>query len=197
MAPEHHSVIGITGTPGTGKKSIGRLVAETLGYRFLALNRIAFESGSVLRGGAEDFEVDPEKMRLPVLRAIGDGDAVLVGHLLPQVLMRGEVDFVAVLRCSPEGLEMRYGGRGYSREKIRENVASEILDVCLAEALERFGVDALAEFDTTGRDAHDVTEEVVAVFRRVKPRSLGRVRWLSSGSAERLMDRYLRPEGKG
>jgi adenylate kinase len=186
------SVIGITGTPGTGKKSVGRIVARLLGYSFLELNQVAFDSGSVLRGGGEDgFEVDPARLRNQVLHLMGNGGAVLVGHLLPHVLHRNDAGFIAVLRCSPEGLEERFSDRGYSGEKIRENIASEILDICLGEALERFGPDVLAEFDTTGRDAHDVAEEVVDVFRGNTRRPLGQVRWLSGKSAKHLIDQYL------
>ena len=42
------NIIGITGSPATGKKSIGKIVADSLNYRFLDLNKIALESGGVL-----------------------------------------------------------------------------------------------------------------------------------------------------
>ncbi len=192
MRSERLPVIGVTGTPGTGKKSTGRIVAEALDYRFLEINRVAFETGSVLEGSAEDFEVDSERLRLNILQRLGGGGVVLSGHLLPYILRRGEVDFVAVLRCSPEELEKRYVGRGYSEAKVRENVASEILDICLGDALKQFGADAIAEFDTTGREAEHVAREVVAVFQGLKQRSVGQVRWFSDQSAEHLIERYLK-----
>lgn len=193
MKPERPPVIGITGTPGTGKKSTGRVVADLLGYRFLELNRVAFETGSVLDRCEDDFEVNQKRLRRSILQRIEGGDIVLSGHLLPYILKRGEIDFVAVLRCSPEELEKRYVGRGYSDAKIRENVASEILDICLGDALKRFGADAVAEFDTTGQQAEDVAKEIVAIFKGSKQRSIGQVRWLSDQSAaEHLIDRYLK-----
>src|SRR3990170_2216803 len=193
MKSERPPVIGITGTPGTGKKSTGRIVADLLGYQFLELNRVAFETGSVLDRREDDFEVDPKRLRRNILKRIEGGGIVLSGHLLPYILKRGEVDFVAVLRCSPEDLEKRYVGRGYSDAKVRENVASEILDICLGDALKQFGTDAVAEFDTTGQRAEDVAKAIVAVFKGSKQRSIGQVRWLSDQSAaEHLIDRYLK-----
>ncbi|MFQ6134356.1 MAG: adenylate kinase family protein [Nitrososphaerales archaeon] len=192
MAAERRFIIGVTGTPGTGKKSVGRVVADMLGYRFLYLNSLAFESGAVLAGGEEDFEVDPDRLRRYVLQHIKDGRVVLVGHLLPHILSKGEVDFVAVLRCSPLELGKRYTGRGYSEAKIRGNISSEILDICFADALNKFGADVIAEFDTTGRQPSAVAEEVVMVHRGLKKRSLGKVNWLSDRSAKRLIEKYLR-----
>ncbi|MCL4437055.1 MAG: adenylate kinase family protein [Thaumarchaeota archaeon] len=192
MKSERLPIIGITGTPGTGKKSTGRIVAQLLGYRFLELNRVAFETGSILDSREEDFEVDPKQLRRNILKRIEGGGIVLSGHLLPYILKRGEADFVAVLRCSPEELEKRYVGRGYSEAKVKENIASEILDICLGDALKQFGTNRVAEFDTTGQHAEDVARDVVAVFKGLKPRSLGQVRWLSDQSAAHLIDRYLR-----
>jgi adenylate kinase len=193
MKSEHFPVLGLTGTPGTGKKSIGRIVAELLGYRFLEINRVAFETGSVLNSSKDDFEVDSQRLRRNLLRMMGGGDGVVLsGHLLPYILKRGEVDFVAVLRCSPEHLEKRYVGRGYSEAKIKENVASEILDICLVDTLKQFGAEVLAEFDTTGRQAADVAKEIISVFQGLKRRSLGQVQWLSDQSAKQMIDHYLK-----
>ncbi|MEE9586198.1 MAG: AAA family ATPase [Nitrososphaerales archaeon] len=192
MAADNNSTIGITGTPGTGKKSVGHIVANMLGYRFLDLNKLAFESRAVQAGSEEDFEVDPKKLRGYVLQKIKGGRVVLVGHLLPHILSTGEVDFVAVLRCSPLELEKRYAERGYSEAKIRENISSEILDICFADALNRFNANTIAEFDTTGRQPSAVAEEVVMVHRGLKKRSVGMVNWLSDRSAKRFIKRYLR-----
>ncbi len=192
MKSERLPIIGITGTPGTGKKSTGRIVADLLDYRFLELNRVAFETGSVMDSQEDDFEVDTKRLRRNILQRLEGGGIVLSGHLLPYILKRGEADFVVVLRCSPEELEKRYIGRGYSDAKVRENVASEILDICLGDALKQFGANVVAEFDTTGKQAEDVAKEIVAVFQGSKPRYFGQVRWLSDQSAAHLIDRYLK-----
>ena len=186
-----HTIIGITGSPATGKKSIGRIVADSLKYRFLDLNKIALESDSVLSRGKEDFEVDPDKLRRQVLRQIKDGKVVLVGHLLPFILTKSEVGLVAVLRCSPQELETRYSKRGYSAKKIKDNISSEILDICFTEALYSFGSDTIAEFDTSNRPPNDVAEEIFLVWNGKIKRSLGTINWLSKILTEDLIKKYL------
>jgi len=188
---EHH-ILGVTGTPGTGKKGVGAIVAEMLGYDFIDLNKAAFDSRAVLEGDEEGFTVDPDILRRYVRRVIKGRSMVVAGHLLPSILSKGEVEFVAVLRCDPTELERRYVARNYSLEKLKTNISAEMLDVCLTEAIARFGVEAVAEFDTTGRTPEDVADEIINVYRGLKPRSLGRVRWLEASSVMRLIDRYLR-----
>ncbi|MCP8323962.1 MAG: hypothetical protein L6N96_07300 [Candidatus Methylarchaceae archaeon HK02M2] len=55
--------IGITGNPGTGKKSIGRLLAKLLHYDFLDLNQLAIEKGAIISEDALGILVN-----LPLLR---------------------------------------------------------------------------------------------------------------------------------
>lgn len=46
--------------------------------------------------------------------------------------------------------------RGYSEPKMAENLASEILDVCLVEALNVRGPGRICEVDVTGKGAHEL-----------------------------------------
>lgn len=185
-----HSIIGITGTPATGKKSIGRIVADNLKYRFLDLNKIALDFGGALSEGEEDLEVNPDVLRKQVLPQIKGGRVVLVGHLLPFILSKGEIEFVVVLRCSPQELDKRYSKRGYSDKKIKDNISSEILDICLAEALNSFGPAVIAEFDTTERQPNDVAEDIALVWSGNMKRSLGKINWLSKIPKEDLIEKY-------
>jgi adenylate kinase len=185
------NIIGITGSPATGKKSIGKIVADSLKYRFLDLNKIALESGGVLSDGEEDFEVDTDKLRKQVLRKIKGGKVVLVGHLLPFILSQGEIQFVAVLRCSPKELEARYSKRGYSEKKIKDNILSEILDICFADALCSFGSNAIAEFDTTERQPNDIAKDIKLVWSGNMKRSHGMINWISKIPPEDLIKNYL------
>ena len=184
------NIIGITGSPATGKKSIGKIVADSLKYKFLDLNKIALESGGVLSDG-EDFEVDTDKLRKQVLRKIKGRKVVLVGHLLPFILSQDEIEFVAVLRCSPKELEARYFKRAYSNKKIKDNILSEILDICFTSALRSFGPSTIAEFDTTERQPNDIAKDIRLVWSGDAKRSFGKINWLSEIFTEDLIKKYL------
>ena len=70
-------MLGITGTPGTGKKSVAPIVAKRLRMKCLGLNDLALSYGLVDR---KSGAVDTQKLRAR-LRGDLSGNAVVYGHL--------------------------------------------------------------------------------------------------------------------
>ncbi|HYZ51245.1 MAG TPA: hypothetical protein VE593_10185, partial [Nitrososphaeraceae archaeon] len=69
--------------------------------------------------------------------------------------------------------------RKYSLEKIRENVASEILGVTLYDALKRFGKNKIVELDTTGKTPEYIADKIILSIQQETVRQIGIVDWLS------------------
>lgn len=139
--------LGITGTPGTGKKTIAPTVAARLGIPCYGLNDLASFYGLAPRKGGQD-EVNTVELGRRVVREVS-GPSLLFGHLLPYALGRKDVIRVVVLRCEPAVLKDRLSARGYPWGKIIENVEAELIGVLSADSLVAFGRDKVAEFDTT------------------------------------------------
>ncbi|HEY4673220.1 MAG TPA: AAA family ATPase [Nitrososphaerales archaeon] len=186
------SVIAITGTPATGKKTIGKLVAKKLGYEFLEINTVAKKLGADIgrKGGEMEVETSIIYKKLP--RLLEGKKTILVGHLLPHCIPDSSIDYAAVLRCSPQELVKRYTERGYSRNKVKANVVVEAIDLCLSETLIAFKKSKIAEIDTTGRDAKKVAEEVIEKFKNPKKRSFGGINWLHLMAEDSKMRKYLK-----
>ncbi|MFW5919426.1 MAG: adenylate kinase, partial [Halanaeroarchaeum sp.] len=72
-------------------------------------------------------------------------------------------------------LRERLKGRDESEASIAENAESEALDVILAEAVDRHGLDAVYEIDTTDRSPSEVATEIDAVIRGEREPSAGTV----------------------
>ena len=125
----------------------------------------------------DEYVVKPRALRKALLEELGKGDHVVVGHLIPDLLKDGELEFVAVLRLSPYELAKRYRERNYDELKCKENLTVEALDVILIKALRRFGKRRVAEIDTTGKGPKEVAEEVLKAYRG--ERRVGIVDWLS------------------
>lgn len=140
--------IALTGTPGTGKSTVARLVDAR--FTVVDINAIIKETYNL--GMDEDRNsaiADIEGLSSYVEQLTGD--IILEGHvahLLP-------VDKIIVLRASPAVLRKRLEARGWSEQKIEENLEAEALDVILVEALEMS--DSVYEIDATER-----TPEAVA-----------------------------------
>ena len=151
--------VGITGTPGTGKKSVAPLVARALNFRLMDLSAFAVENGCA-DDSPDGSVVDVGKLRR-VLRRSRLHALVIFGHLLPSVFRKGELGFVAVLRCEPRALRMRLIARGYDDVKVTENVEAELIGVSLSETLSVFGGRKVREYDSTRVDPARISREII------------------------------------
>ena len=133
-------MVGICGTPGTGKKTVAPKVAVLLDLPgAVSINSFAPKGAG---------EVDPKQLRGALLRS-KPPRVVLFGHLLPYVLGRREAALVAVLRCDPAVLRERLVARGYPPERVTENVEAELIGVLLYECVKKYGERLVREYDTT------------------------------------------------
>lgn len=155
--------VGVTGSPGTGKKSVSPLVAGGLGAKLVDLNAVA-----LARPGASR-NVDVRMLR-SAIQKVDLGRAVIFGHLLPHVLRKGEVDFVAVLRCEPAVLKRRLLARGYPDQKVVENVEAELIGLVLDESIRAFGAEVVCEYDTTRGHPAEVSRDILKDTRSPRRR---------------------------
>jgi adenylate kinase len=169
--------LGITGTPGTGKKSIAPLVASLLGFSLLDLNKFAKENGFVMRHGG-NLEVDTRALRRFLLRKLGER-VVIFGHLLPDVLMGREVDFIAVLRCNPSVLKARLVKRRYSVKKLPQNVEAELIGVLLDSSFRSFPREIIHEYETTHAKPAEVAELIAKDFQSRPKHSSSWIDWIT------------------
>jgi len=175
-------IVGITGSPGTGKKSVSPLVARTLGLPCISLNELALSHGLV--AGGDEGEVDTIRMRKMVADEI-KGPAVLFGHILPYVLGRSKVSRCIVLRCEPSVLKRRLVERGYSLPKLTQNLEAELIGVVSADAYKVFGAVKTFEVATTHSSPSDAAK-VVAATVRGDSRPLTRIDWTAGYDSEKL-----------
>lgn len=164
----------LTGTPGTGKTTVGAALESNLEVVHLheRLEEPRFQAG-------KDQDRDTIVADIDALAAwlADQPDDLLVeshlAHLLP-------VDRAVVLRCHPDRLDERLQGRaGMTAAKRKENIEAERLDLILSEAIDRHGMDAVFEVDTTDGDAPEIArlvDQIIAGTRRPRP---GNVSFLS------------------
>ena len=160
--------IALTGTPGTGKTTIAAL----LPYPVIDVN-------ALVKGGM-NFGIDPvrgcleadmDALAAHLARLDSDETQILEGHFSHHF-----ADWSIVLRLAPSLLKSRLEARGYSAEKIRENLEAEALDVILVEAAEF--CDRVDEIDTTGKSPPEVAELVARIIQGRLKLPAGQVNWL-------------------
>lgn len=189
--------LAITGNPGVGKHTSTKFLCEKLGgLKIIDINKIIIDNNAfLLNDDLYGKEVDRKK----TLKLIRDelkkgGDIVIIGHLVPYVLKPDGIDLVVVMRRSPYEIIKTFEDREYSPEKIRENVASEILGISFYDALKTFGKSKVIELDATGKTPQQSAEEIVSLLQNKLKRKIGMVDWLSlvyeKGDAQKFLEYY-------
>ncbi len=191
-------LVVVTGTPGVGKTAASSLLAEKLGGVYIDINKFALENDLVVDYDEhrKTFVVDVDALRQKLSEEVGGllrkhSVVVAESHLAQHVVKGFEVRVVFVLRRCPLELVEVLRGRGYSEEKVWENVEAELLDVCLVEALEAFGRNILYEIDCTDRSPEDVASEMVIAVRRGVFGRLRVVDWVTCLEQKGVLDQVL------
>ena len=185
----------ITGNPGVGKHTSAKIIADKIDAEIIDINNIAFDNNVIGKKTDRGFDVDVKRLvRLLEKQLNAKGEVVIVGHLAPYVLKPAGISLVAVLRRSPYELEKTLKKRGYSVDKVKENVASEILGTTLYDSLKTFGKRKVAEFDSTGKTPQETADEILASLQK-KPKSRSKllgIDWLMLVSEKGDMHRFFK-----
>ena len=161
-------LVGITGTPGTGKTSVAQALRKR-GIDVLDLKTtvVPFVLEHDDEMGADIVDVEAWAAEHTFLEGFAEG---AIAHFLP-------CEKIIVLRCRPDVLSERLAPRGYSAEKIRENAEAEALDVILIETADAFAAEQIYEIDTTSIDSETAADQILAFAEGRIPASFGSLDW--------------------
>ena len=134
-------MIAITGTPGTGKTSVARIISKRLGLPLIEANALIRTKRLYTHREGGSMVVDPERLR----RALSGFEGVAEGHLLCEFPLPAKC---IVLRASPRAIARRLAPRNYGAQKLRDNIEAEALDYCAIMARKHYR--RVIEVDTTG-----------------------------------------------
>ena len=180
----------ITGNPGVGKHTTAFELKKILDLVLIDINDLAVQHHAFLQ--TPNLEIDSRKIATIIESKLGESQrTVIVGHLAPYVLKKEWIDLTIVLRRSPYTILSTLESRNYSVEKIRENVASEILGVILYDSVQCFGKEKIAELDTTQTTSTEICEKIISLIKDNTGRKIGVVDWLSLVNEKGDVGRFL------
>jgi adenylate kinase len=190
-------VILITGTPCVGKTSLAHILTSELDAFYVNLTELATSQNLILGKDKErdSIIIDEKKMRRKIREIINECSQetiIIDGHYAVSVVPEQLVTYVFVLRRDPVELRKFMEKCGFSGRKLWENLASEILDVCLVDALNVHEEEKTCELNVTGKSVEETAKEILDILSGQEKCCVGIVDWLSRLENEDLLEEYLR-----
>jgi adenylate kinase len=157
----------ITGTPGTGKTTVSKIISNKLESSLIAVNDLIEEkhiyNGYDAEKGYKLVDIDALSKEISVkLSGSNDEYMIVEGHLAHEFNDDEHVDIVIVLRARPDILRKRLNKRNWSHSKVQENIEAEALDICTFESVELHR-EKVHELDTSDLDADEVADIIIEI----------------------------------
>ncbi len=169
MSPK---VIVVTGTPGTGKTSIGRLLSEKIRGHYINLSDLVLTEKMYV-GYDEDREsyIIDEKIVVRKIRELYSTikeDFLIIDTHYPEVVPGDIVYAYIVLRIKPSELKKRLVNRGWKTMKVVENVEAELLGSCSISVRSVGSKAIIVEVDVSNGDPEKVVEKILDSIKEGK-----------------------------
>ena len=171
--------IVITGSPGTGKSVVAKLLSKKLGLELVSIKDIVEQKK--LSSGRE-HEVDIKKLEAAMRFLQRKKNYVVEGHLACELML--PADFIFILRTHPDILRQRMAKRRYRKKKIQENLMAEMLDYCTQRVGMVYRKRPL-ELDTTSKTPKESASEMEKAIKQKKKK-------LDSVNYSKELKEYLR-----
>jgi len=136
-------------------------------------------------------DMDKISKRVEEILKDSEGWVVVDGHFAMDIVPSERVFLAFVLRRDPDELREVLRSRGFDEKKIAENVAAEVLDVCLFDALEAYGKEKVCEINITNRGEEEVADEVMQIIEGKKECKVGKADWLTQLELSGRLEEFL------
>jgi len=172
-------IIALTGTPGTGKTSVSKLLIDK-DFEIINLNKLACRKEFIV--GLDKLRnskiVDINKLNIHIFKKYSNKNIIIEGHL-SHLLNCAEK--IIVLRCHPDKLRKNLIKKGWKERKIKENVEAEILDIILCEAVDKHSEKNVFEIDVTNISIEFLASLIIEIinkkFNNIKKYKIGKIDW--------------------
>lgn len=181
-------ILIVSGTPGTGKTTISKNISNYIKAKVISLNELAISENLIVKYDAkrETSVINNKKLISFLIELIEDYkkedlEFLIIESHFSDIVPEQYINFVIILRCDPDELYNRLKRRGYIREKIRENVQSEILGNCVNYFMNKPLNIPILEIDTTNVSIESITKTIVDILRKkidIDDFYAGKVDWL-------------------
>jgi len=134
-------IIAVSGVPGTGKTTFAKALAKELEFKYIDVKKIIKDNCLYDSYDKKDkcFIVDTKKLNDFLIKDIikknkKENISIILDSHLSHYIPKKYIDLCIITKCDLKELNKRLKKRRYSKEKIRDNLDSEIFNICYEEA---------------------------------------------------------------
>ncbi|MBS7655390.1 AAA family ATPase [Candidatus Bathyarchaeota archaeon] len=190
-------LILVSGVPSVGKTKFSKALAKKLKATYVNIGEIALKKGFIkdFDSKRDTYIVDFKKLKawLNSFLKHTKGLIILDGYYTPYIASKTQVKKVFILRCHPIILKKRLEVKGYSSEKVLENVVAELLDASLFEALKCYRKNSLNKICELNASKRGISSLINEALRNLKKRRgvFGEVDWIKELNKEGKLKQFL------
>ncbi|MEM3448360.1 MAG: AAA family ATPase [Nitrososphaerota archaeon] len=178
-------VFYIAGTPGVGKTTLGQLVSQKAGLKFMELINIV--QGNQLNA---EIEIDGRTLSIyagKLIRKLAE-DSLIATHIAFKP--RGvNVERIFVLRRDPFSIIATLTSRGYPEEKVLENAEAEFLGIVYFEMLKKFGSEKTLQINVSNKT---IEESVNLLLNGIRGEYINEeIDWMQILEEDNRLDKLL------
>ena len=182
--------IGITGNPGTGKKTIASKLSEKIKMEIFDINKFIIENKYGQYEKNQLIISDINQIEDEIEHKIEGKKYIIIGHLLPELIKKESLWKIFVLRCEPNILIERYRLRDYEESKIKDNIVSELIGTVCYDSIMRYGNNKTFEIDVSNQSVNNIVDEIHNIVTN-NIKSINTIDWLESAHKSENLREYL------
>ena len=195
-------ILVVSGTPGTGKTTVSNIVSNYIEAKVISLNELAISENLIEKYDTkrETSVIDSKKTVDYLISLIEEYKKkenpkfLIIESHFSDIVPEQFINFVIILRCDPDELYKRLEKRGYKKDKIRENVQSEILGSCVNYFLNKPFKIPILEIDTTNKSIESISETILDIITNnidLNEFLVGKIDWLEKLFQEDRLQKFF------
>jgi len=194
-------ILIVSGTPGTGKTTVSQNLLNNFKAKVISLNELAISEKLIIKYDIdrETSVINEKKLVRFVIKLIESYiklnlEFLIIESHFSDIVPGQYIDYVIILRCDPDELCIRLKKRGYKKEKIRENVQSEILGNSANYFLNKQLNKPILEINTTNYSIDVITKIITEILTGkvdVNEYIIGKIDWLEKLSQEDRLEQFF------
>ena len=153
----------ITGTPGTGKTTVTKLLSEkgwvTFDITSFVKEKSLFLGFDIIR---DSLIIDEDKLQEELIKEVEDHEVVILDGHTATLIENKFVKNCFILKVDLAVLNERLIKRNYSELKVSENLQAEIMESCLTEAYDAYDAAKVQSIDATNLTPDEWRAEMFA-----------------------------------